>query len=224
MREEVRESPESEAAILRHLACLHAIVGQFAVARELINKSNATYAELGLTLHLASSEEHVAIVELLAGKPAAAETSLRAAYRTLEEMGERAFRSTIAATLALVILEQGRSEEAEALVEVSARLAATGDLLTQIRWRRVRARALASRADIQGAEALAREALEIAEKTDFINERADTLIDLSLVLEASRRFDEVAAAASKAVQLYKLKGNVVAVAKTGLRPGKIIGM
>jgi predicted ATPase/class 3 adenylate cyclase len=224
MREEVRESPESEAAILRHLACLHAIVGQFAVARELINKSNATYAELGLTLHLASSEEHVAIVELLAGKPAAAETSLRAAYRTLEEMGERAFRSTIASTLALVILEQGRSEEAEALVEVSARLAATGDLLTQIRWRRVRARALASRADIQGAEALAREALEIAEKTDFINERADTLIDLSLVLEASRRFDEVAAAASKAVQLYKLKGNVVAVAKTGLRPAKIIGM
>ena len=42
--------PESEAAILRQLACLHAIVGRFALARELIATSNATYADLGLTL------------------------------------------------------------------------------------------------------------------------------------------------------------------------------
>ena len=33
MREEVRESPESEAAILRHLAGLHAMVGRFDLAR-----------------------------------------------------------------------------------------------------------------------------------------------------------------------------------------------
>ena len=54
MRAEVRESPESEAAILRQLACLNAIVGRFALARELIATSNATYADLGLTLFVAS--------------------------------------------------------------------------------------------------------------------------------------------------------------------------
>ncbi|TGQ50415.1 hypothetical protein EN855_036335, partial [Mesorhizobium sp. M1C.F.Ca.ET.212.01.1.1] len=97
------ESPESEGVILRQLACLNAIVGRFALARELIATSNATYADLGLTLFLAGSE-HEAVVELLAGNPAAAERSARAAYRALEEMGERAFRSTMAATLALVIL------------------------------------------------------------------------------------------------------------------------
>jgi predicted ATPase len=223
MRAEVRESPESEAAILRELARLNAIVGRFVVARELIATSNAAYADLGLTLYVASSD-HEAVVELLAGNPAAAEKSARAAYRTLEEMGERAFRSTMAATLGLVILEQGRDEEAEALAEVSARLGATGDLLTQIRWRRVRARVLARRAETQAAEALAREALTIAEATDFVNERAEALIDLSHVLEASRRRDEAVSAASRALDLYELKGNVVAAAAARLRLGELTGM
>jgi len=220
MRAEVRESPESEAAILRELASLNAIVGRFAVARELLATSNAVYADLGFTLQVASSD-HAAVVEVLAGNPAAAETSMRAAYRALEEMGERSFRSTMAATLGLVILEQGRDEEAEALAEVSARLGAAGDLLTQIRWRRVRARVLARRAEIQGAEALAREALAIAGATDFVNERADALIDLSHVLEASRRRDEAVSAASGALDLYEAKGNVVAAAAARSRLGEL---
>ena len=220
MLAEVRESRESEAAILRLLACLNALAGRFALARELLATSNATYADLGLTLYVASSE-HEAVIELLAGNPTAAEKSARAAYRALEEMGERNFRSTMAATLALVILEQGRDEEAEALAEVSARLGATGDLLTQIRWRRVRARVLARRVEIQAAEALAREALAIAETTDFINERADALIDLSHVLEVSSQPDEAVAATSKALDLYQVKGNVVAAAAARLRLDKL---
>jgi predicted ATPase/class 3 adenylate cyclase len=223
MRAEVRESLESEAAILRQLACLNAIVGRFAIARELIATSNATYADLGLTLYVASSE-HEAIVELLAGNPAAAERSARAAYRALEEMGERAFRSTMAASLAVVILEQGRDEEAEDFAKLSAQLGASGDLLTQVRWRRVRARVLARRAEIRAAEALAREALAIAEATDFVNDHADALVDLSHVLEVSRRCDDAVAAASGALHLYELKGNVVAAAATRLRIGKLVTM
>jgi predicted ATPase len=223
MRVEVRESPESEAAILRQLACLNAIVGRFAIARELIATSNATYADLGLTLYVASSE-HEAVVELVAGNPAAAERSARTAYHALEEMGERAFRSTMAASLAMVILEQGRDEEAEDFAKLSAELSASGDLLTQIRWRRVRARVLARRAEIPAAEALAREALAIAETTDFVNDRADALIDLSHVLEASRRCDDAVAAASGALHLYELKGNVVATAATRLRLGELVKM
>jgi hypothetical protein len=80
MRAEVRESPESEAAIFRQLACLDAIVGRFAIARELIATSNAAYADLGLSLYVASPE-HEAVLELVAGNPAAAERSARTAYR-----------------------------------------------------------------------------------------------------------------------------------------------
>jgi predicted ATPase/class 3 adenylate cyclase len=222
MREEVRESPESEASILRELACLNAIAGRFAVARELLAMSNAIYADLGLTLLVASSEQHVAIVELLAGNPAAAEKSARAAYRALEEMGEHNFRSTMAATLALAIVEQGRDEEAEAFAEISARLGATDDLLTQIRWRRARARVLALRMQFPTAEALVREAVAIADTTDFVNERADALIDLSHVLEVSSQPNEAVAAASGALNLYELKGNVTAAAATRHRLAKIV--
>ena len=101
MREEVRESPESEAAILRHLACLHAMVGRFDLARQLLATSNAIYADLGRTLNAASSRTRPSSSCLPATRPRP-KRALRAGYRALEEMGERMFLSTIAAFLALV--------------------------------------------------------------------------------------------------------------------------
>ncbi|TJX01773.1 MAG: hypothetical protein E5X43_07520, partial [Mesorhizobium sp.] len=64
----------------------------------------------------------------------------------------------------------------------------------------------------------------IAEATDFVNDRADALVDLSHVLEAARLGDEAAAAVSGALHLYQLKGNVVAAAATQLRLGKLVKM
>jgi predicted ATPase/class 3 adenylate cyclase len=215
MREEVRESPESDAAILRHLGGLHAMVGRFDLARQLLATSNAVYADLGLTLNAASSQNE-AVIELLAGSPAAAELSLRNGYRALEEMGERWFLSTTAAFLGRAVLEQGRDEEADDLAKMSAQLAANSDVLSQILWRGVRAQVLARRQLVEEAEKLAREAVMRAESTDFLNHRADALLVLSQVLEASRR-EGAAAAALEALRLYELKGNVVAAATTRLR-------
>jgi predicted ATPase len=222
MREEVRDSPESEAAILRHLGSLHAMTGNFDLARQLLAMSNATYADLGLTLNAATSQSE-AIVELLAGNPIAAEESLRKGYRALEEMGERMFLSTTAAFLARSILEQGHDEEAEELTNLSARLAAEGDLLTQILWRSIRARVLSRRGQMHKAEALARVAVALAQTTDFINYRADALLDLSHVLKASGRVDESVASASEGLHLYELKGNTVAASATRLWMGRIAG-
>jgi predicted ATPase len=215
MREEVRDSPESEAAILRHLGSLHAMIGKFDVARQLLAMSNAAYADLGLTLNSATSQSE-AMVELLAGNPAGAEESLRKGYRALEEMGERAFLSTTAALLARSIFEQGRDEEAEELTNLSARLAAPGDILSQILWRSITARVLSKRAQMEKAEALARVAVALAQATDFINYRADALLDLSHVLKASRRVDEAMTSASEALQLYERKGNIVSASAVRL--------
>ena len=78
-------------------------------------------------------------MELLAGDPAAAETSLRAGFDALERMGEKAFLSTTAAFLARAVFAQGRIDEADELAQLSASLTAPGDLLTQLLWRGVRA-------------------------------------------------------------------------------------
>ena len=223
MREEVRESPESDAAILRHLGGLYAMVGRFDLARQLLATSNAVYADLGLTLNAATSHNE-AVIELLAGNPAAAELSLRNGYRALEEMGERWFLSTTAAFLGRAVLEQGRDEEADDLAKMSAQLAANSDVLSQILWRGVRARVLARRQLFEEAEKLAREAVMRAESTDFLNHRADALLDLSWVLEASLRQSEAAVAVSEALRLYEAKGNIVAAATTRLRLAELVKM
>jgi predicted ATPase/class 3 adenylate cyclase len=213
---EVRDSPEAEAAIQRHLAGLHAMLGGFDVARRLLATSNAAYADLGLTLNAATSQNE-AVIELLAGNPVAAERSLRAGYRALEEMGDRMFLPTTAAFLARALLQQGRDEEAEHLTHLSARLAGRDDLLTQILWRGVRARLLARRGDMAEAEALARAAVALADTTDFVNHRADAFVDLSHVVEASGGGSEAFTAAAEALRLYETKGNVVAATATRLR-------
>jgi predicted ATPase/class 3 adenylate cyclase len=207
---QVTGNPESEAAIHRHLAGLHAMEGRFEVARRLLAESNAVLDDLGPTLDAATSHTE-AFVETLAGDSAAAEKSLRAGYSALDEMGEKAFLSTTAALLARAIFAQGREQEAERYAERGAELAATGDLFTQVLLRGVRARILAKRGRVDEGEALAREAVKLAERSDFLGTRGDALVDLGLVLREAGRPTDARAAVSEALRLFALKGNTVAV-------------
>ncbi|WP_448619132.1 hypothetical protein [Geodermatophilus sp. URMC 65] len=59
--------------------------------------------------------------------------------------------------------------------------------------------------------------MTLAGATDFLNHRADALLDLSHVLEASRRGGEAVTVAAKALHLYERKGNVISAAATRLR-------
>jgi tetratricopeptide (TPR) repeat protein len=125
-------------------------------------------------------------------------------------MGDTAFLSTTAAFLGQALLAQDRDQEAEALAEMSAELAAEDDLITQVAWRGVRARCLAGNGHLDEAERLAREAVALAEKTDFVNNRADSLTDLGIVLQGMRRAEDSQAAFAEALRLYEHKGNTVA--------------
>jgi ATP/maltotriose-dependent transcriptional regulator MalT len=154
---------------------------------------------------------------MLAGDYVAAEESLRAGYRALDEMGEKALLSTTAAFLAQAIFAQGRDAEAEQLAALSEELSASGDLLTQVLWRSVRARVMAAGGRAEEGEALAREAVTLAEKTDFLNHQADAITDLAEVLREAGRTDEAYAAASKALGLYERKGNRVAAERARSR-------
>jgi predicted ATPase/class 3 adenylate cyclase len=212
IRNEVSGHPESEALTLRHLAVLHAMEGRFELARSLLATSNAAFEDLGLTLNAATSHNE-AVVELLAGDPAAAERSLRSGFEALSEMGEQAFLSTTAAFLARALFEQERNDEAEALTQLSASLAETGDVLTQVLWRGVQGRILARRDRLEEAEALAREAVSLAERTDFLVHHGDALVDLAHVLRAAGRTEAAAAAAAEGLNLHQQKGNLVASGK-----------
>ena len=100
IREEVRPSPVAVAVTIQPLAALHAMLGQFDHARSLILEANAILGELDRLQSAVS--HHEALVELLAGDPAAAEALLLVGYGRLEEMGEKSLLATTAAMLARV--------------------------------------------------------------------------------------------------------------------------
>ncbi len=209
---EVEANLAASADVLQPLAGLHAMQGRFDEARELLATSEAAFEELGLTLSSAVSH-HAATVELLAGDAVAAERSLRKGYATLEEMGDRALLSTTAAFLGQTLIAQERVDEADALAELSAEMAAPDDVITQVIWRSVRARSLAARGRLEDAERLAQEAVTLAGRTDFLNQRADALLDLGIVLRQFGRAYDAQAAFGQALQLYEQKGNAVRAAR-----------
>jgi class 3 adenylate cyclase/tetratricopeptide (TPR) repeat protein len=222
IREQVRDSPVAVAVALHPLGLLHALRGDLDRARRVIREGNTILDELGRTQSTVS--HHECLVELLAGRPAVAERRLRAGYEKLRATGEGTLLAATAAMLARALHAQGRDEEAEWECGVSQRYAATGDQPTQVMWRGVRARILARRGRLAEAEALAREAVRLAEPTDLIVIRGDALLDLADVLDAAARPRAADAAVRQGLALYERKGAVLPAGRARSRlvmPGRM---
>jgi tetratricopeptide (TPR) repeat protein len=194
------------------LAALRAFSGRFEEARDLLDQGRAISDELGFRVWVAGFSLAAGDIEMLAGEPKAAERELRRGYQALEAMGERGLLATVAAELARAVCLQGRYVEAEELTRVSESLARPADVSAQIAWRAVRGHSLAGRGDLAAAEALAREALALTERTDDLNRQARVLVDLANIVRRSGREDEAVPLLEGALELLERKGNVVAAA------------
>ena len=211
IRGQVRSSPVAMAETLHPLGLLHAMTGDFDLARRLVGEANEILDELGRMEQAVS--HHEALVELLAGRPAEAEARLRPGYEKLERMGERTLLATTAAMLAQAVYAQDRHAEAAELCRASERIAAAEDLATQALWRGVRAKIRAHEGDLDEAYALAHEAVRLVESTDLLNDRGDALLALAEVLRAGGRASEAKAAARRGLECYERKGNLVSAAR-----------
>jgi predicted ATPase/class 3 adenylate cyclase len=198
-----------EARALRGLASIRAMEGRFDEARLLAARARDLLDELGLRLREAFIIETFGYIETLAGEHEAAEVHLRAGYDALVRMGERGHQATMAAELAHTLVVLGKLDEAEELATVSEDIGAEDDLATQVMWRGARARALAARGRTAEAALLARESVALAEETDDLNMRADTLVDLGEVLRTAGEGPPASDAFARARELYEAKGNVV---------------
>ncbi len=201
--------PGIEAALGTTLAALHAMEGRVEQARVLYADSISAYERLGLDFSRAARSHLGAQIELLGGDPEAAERELRAANATLEAMGERGVRSTLAGFLADVLCGLRKDAEAEQLVSFIEETAGAADVVPQVLWRRVRARLQARNGNADDAVTLAREAVEQAGATDYLDFRADTLVALAEVLGEAGQDEASASALDEAWELYDRKGNVV---------------
>jgi class 3 adenylate cyclase/tetratricopeptide (TPR) repeat protein len=222
--EQVKASPLAVAGVLHPLAAVHAMQGDFDVARSLVSQANGVLDEFDLMFATAGSTQFEACVEMLSGRPEAAEEVLRRGYERMEQAGEKALLATIAAMLAQAIYPQGRYDEAQAYCDVSRGTAARDDLSVQIVSRGVQATILARQERLTEATALADEAVRLAAGTDFLNYHGDALVDLAEVLHVGERPTEAAEQLSAALRLYERKGNRSAVDRARRRLGVLTEM
>jgi tetratricopeptide (TPR) repeat protein len=197
------------------LSVSHALRGDSESARRLSRDAIRALEELEPGVNVAMSKgEYGGWIEDAAGDPAAAERVQREAYEALEALGESGFRSTLAGELAHWTYAQGRYDEADRFAQISKDAADDDDVASQTLWRGARSMVLARQGELDQAERLAREAVEIIGRTDYVMTHAATLNDLAEVLRLAAKPDEAAAALREAVGLYERKGDVVFAERT----------
>jgi len=211
--EEILELGRGHAAIevstRAKIAGLEAMRGHFELARDLYLRCRAVGEEFGVGPVLAALPNYSGPIELLAGDPKAAERELRAGGRALKELGETTVLSTSAALLARTLERTGQLDEAEEQTVLSERIASRDDVASQTTWRGVRARVLARRGEFEPAQQLAREAVAIADRTDFLVWRGEALLDLAEVHRLAGDSASFVRAATDALRLFEAKGHLV---------------
>jgi predicted ATPase/DNA-binding SARP family transcriptional activator/class 3 adenylate cyclase len=215
--------PSHEGNVISTLGLLEAMGGDFDRARSLARRAREILHTLRAGSLLTVVPAFLARIELLMGEPEAAERELRVEYELLEKLGERYYLSSVSALLAEALYAQGRLDEAESLTATAEMLAAKDDVEAQILWRCVRAKVLAQKRDVDGAEELAGEAVEIARTTDSQVALGNALVVLSDALQRGGRPPDAAAALEEAMQLYELKGSVVSAAQARARLENLAG-
>jgi class 3 adenylate cyclase/tetratricopeptide (TPR) repeat protein len=213
-REALAEAERSGVASLtatayRVLARVASHRGDLDEARRFVEAASAITREEGSLLPRAVDCISRAMVDMLAGDLPEAEQVLRAGYAQLEEMGGLGPQVNVATLLARVRLLRGLNDDAEELTHTVERLAAPDQADAQVKWRSVRAIAVARRGEPGEAEQLAREAVSLAGRTDQLDSRAEAHVDLAEVLLLGGRGREAEHELERAIALYQQKGNEV---------------
>jgi ATP/maltotriose-dependent transcriptional regulator MalT len=156
---------------------------------------------------------------MLAGEHELAAEHLRRACDLMEAQGHLGGLSSFAPMLGRELCVLGRHDEAEPLARLGHELAAPDDAIAQMLWRQVQALVDAHRGDYAEAEALAREAVAIAEQTDALNLQADARCNFAEVLHAAGRIREAEGVFAEALDRYERKKNLAMARRVRARLG-----
>ena len=172
-------APLVEAHVQQSQAVLEALRDRPEASRKMLESARVTFEDLGHAVGLLQVEMHAGIVEVLADEPAAAAQHLRRARNGFTALGSHRRAAQATAMLARALLELGEVDEAAELVSESD---GGDDLKARIGLLAVRSELSARGGDAAGAEALARQAVELAEGTDALLDHADARLASSRAL------------------------------------------
>jgi tetratricopeptide (TPR) repeat protein len=189
-----------------------AAVGRPEDARAAADRARETFADLGQRRWLEMSKAIQAEIARREGRLDRSEGLLRSVHHFFRDQGDANNALQIAASLADVLCDMGRFEEADLLAAEVARDAPPDDLEVQVAWRSVRARTKTGGGDPAGAVPLAEEAAAIADSTDFVLLQAEAHRSLAEALAGAGRAGEAANSMGTAVERYEAKRASVAAA------------
>jgi len=197
----------ARASALGGLADLRAMEGAFDEARTLVAENHAILEGLGLPQTEAADLIAVAEVEILAGDLDAAERLLRESLDGLEAAGAHFGAVNAAWRLALVLVRQGRDEEAEPLLE-RAGSAYGGDFVEV--WRLVLGATIAARrGENERAATLLEEGYRALEDLAQSGMAVDVLLQAAEASELIGRPDDASRRLRGAAELAERLGYVV---------------
>jgi tetratricopeptide (TPR) repeat protein len=203
-----------EAMIESGLSLLYAMAARDDDARESDRRAGAVLDQFDHHTQLWFRRRHAAEMLLLLGDVAEAERHLLAMWSRFGGVNAGApgtgNATGTALFLAMLCCDRERWEDAERWLRATPppRRDTPGLGL----WFAARARLALHRGELAEAVALARRAVGIDERTDYLNRRADAWLSLAEVLRARGEVSEADSAVRAAVGLYEQKGNVAAAA------------
>jgi len=190
-----------------------AALGRFEEARPLLTETLAQMNERGMRLQVAIWMQLAWYTEMLAGDHAAAERAARQGCAQLERLGEHAYLSTQACSLAEALYALGRYGEAEQWALRGLELGSTDDLLTQVMGLGVRSRLLARKGEASAARALAQEADSLARTTDSPWIQGDAALNLAEVMHLTGDHTRATEMTQRAIACYQRNGATASVAR-----------
>ncbi len=206
----------AEARFLAIRSVLLAMRGDFETARTMYRRSHTIMTEVGPSMTAAGASLESSRVEMLAGDAHAAVAELSRDLEILESVDERYYRSSVAGLLSHALYAIGRYDEAAHHATVAEELTGEDDVFSQITWRTARAKLLAHDGDSERATTLAREGVAMAASGSFVEQHAESLLDLAEVLRLGGPESPEAEgqALRDALTLFERKGDIVSAGRT----------
>jgi ATP/maltotriose-dependent transcriptional regulator MalT len=140
------------------------------------------------------------------GSPSEAASLLASSSERLTEIGERNLRSTVEGFLGEAHARVSDFPLAAVAARACRALAAEDDWASQLLWRQVDAKVYAAQGNLARAKALICEAIEIADRTDFLTMAAAVHLDACAILELAGEPGASGAERETAAQLLRRKG------------------
>jgi predicted ATPase/class 3 adenylate cyclase len=195
-----------EASVLCAESVLEAMRGQFDIGRELNRRSESAFADLGIREDVGDVLTANAEIEALAENWREAEQRLRRSIEIFQEIGSTMVLAEAVVGLTRALYAQGRFEEAEEQLQAIKQTPL--HLADRVSFCSIKGKLLARRAGLLEGERLLREAVSLAQRSDWLNTKALAYTDLADVLIADGRNEEAESYLEEALHLYEQKGNI----------------